>query len=86
MSRISEVIRQFIVANFLFGEEDARLTETVSLLKSGFVDSTGFLEIVLFIEENYRFNVEDDELIPENFDSIFNLSRFVLMKLGKITN
>jgi len=86
MSRISEVIRQFIVANFLFGEEDARLTETVSLLKSGFVDSTGFLEIVLFIEDYYRFNVEDDELIPENFDSIFNLSRFVLMKLGKITN
>ena len=86
MSRISEVIRQFIVANFLFGEEDARLTETVSLLKSGFVDSTGFLELVLFIEENYRFNGEDDELIPENFDSIFNLSRFVLMKLGKITN
>ncbi|MBN1295087.1 MAG: acyl carrier protein [Candidatus Latescibacteria bacterium] len=62
-------IREFIVSNFLFGEAD-KLTDTTSFLDAGIIDSTGILEIVSFLEEQFGITVEDDELLPENLDSV----------------
>jgi acyl carrier protein len=72
-------IRQFIIENFLF-EEDDNLKEDTSFLENGIIDSTGVLELVMFIEETYGINVEDDEMVPENLDSISNIAEYVQRK------
>ena len=73
-------IRTFITRNFLFGQEGNRFADDQSLLESGIVDSTGLLELVAFIEEQYGFSVGDAELVPENLDSLRNISQFVSRK------
>jgi len=76
------VIREFIETNFLFSEEDKNLDDSVSFLESGIVDSTGILEIVEFVEEKFDISIEDDELVPENLDSIERLTGFLTRKLA----
>lgn len=78
-------IRDFIVENFLFGEDNG-FTEETSFLESGMIDSTGILEIINFLEETYHIVVEDNELVPENLDSLRNLDRFLNEKLCKPSN
>lgn len=74
-------IKSFIVGNFLFGQEREGFTEDLSFLESGIIDSTGLLELVSFVEQQYGITVADRELIPENLDSLKNISRFVASKL-----
>lgn len=78
-------MRDFIVDNFLFGEDNG-FTEEDSFLESGILDSTGILEIINFLEETYNIVVEDNELIPENLDSLKNINRFLNKKLCKMLN
>lgn len=73
-------IRGFIFKNFLFEAEDSNLKDDDSFLEKGIIDSTGMLELVAFIEEKFGVRVEDDELIPENLDSVNNLVDFVSKK------
>jgi acyl carrier protein len=73
-------LRQFIVENFLFGRETAPLGNADSLLDLGIIDSTGVLELVGFLEQKYRITVQDEELVPDNLDSIDRLVRFVSRK------
>jgi acyl carrier protein len=77
---IKAQIQSFIVDNFLFGESPQNLKETDSFLDTGIIDSTGVLELVSYIEETYGFQVEDEELIPENLDSIANVTAYVMRK------
>ncbi len=79
---IKNRIRTFIVENFLFGK-DAGLDEETSFLDEGIIDSTGILELVNFIEEEFHIKVEDEELVPENLDSIANVVKFLERKLGR---
>lgn len=72
-------IRQFLVSNFLFGEEKP-LSADESLLEAGLIDSTGVLELISHIEARYRIKVHDDELIPENLDTIANICAFLNKK------
>ncbi|UCF14789.1 MAG: acyl carrier protein [Phycisphaerales bacterium] len=69
-------IRQFIVENFLFGDGDT-LKDDTSFMEEGIIDSTGILELVLFLEESLGITVEDHELVPENMDTLQNVSAFV---------
>jgi len=78
---VENKIRKFIEENFIL-EEENRLGEEDSLLEKGIIDSTGVLELVAFIEETYEFKIEDEELIPENLDSIKNISQFIQNKLN----
>jgi acyl carrier protein len=78
---IGREIREFVVTNFLFGQEGT-LTEDQSFLESGIIDSTGVLELVAFLEQRYGITVGDRELLPENLDSIQNVSGFVTRKLA----
>ena len=71
MSETRDKIREFIVENFLFGSDDG-LTDETSFLDEGIIDSTGILELVNFLEEEFEIAVDDEELIPENLDSIKN--------------
>ena len=74
-------IREFVVANFLFGEE-GKLGDDTSFLESGIIDSTGLLELVGFLEERFGIRVADEELVPENLDSLSNISAYLAGKLG----
>ncbi len=80
MESLESALREFVVDNFLFGQEGAELTDDASLLELGIIDSTGVLELVSFLEGGYRLKVDDEELIPENLDSIRNLARFIRRK------
>jgi len=73
-------IRKYIIDNFLYGEDDNTLDDEVSFLENGIIDSTGVLELVSFIQETYGIKVKDDELIPNNFDSLRKLDTFVMNK------
>jgi acyl carrier protein len=64
----------------LFGEGGDDVTDEDSLLAKGIIDSTGVLELVSFLTETYGIQIEDDELIPDNFDSIKKLAAFVARK------
>ncbi len=70
-------IKHFIVENFMMGKNSEELTDSGSLLDLGIIDSTGVLELVAFLEEKFGFSVEDDDLVPDNLDSIDNLVRYV---------
>ena len=77
---IEKEIRKFIMGNFIMdGDNDP--SDEDSLLGKGIIDSTGVLELVAFIEETYSFKINDEELIPENLDSIKNISEFIQNKL-----
>jgi acyl carrier protein len=78
---IAREIKEFVVANFLFGQQGTGLADDQSFLESGVIDSTGVLELVAFLEQRYSIAVADRELLPENLDSIQNVSRFVARKL-----
>jgi acyl carrier protein len=78
--QLKSEIRQFIVDNFLYGRDDDTLSDEVSFLGKGIIDSTGILELVSFIEEKYSVSIDDEELIPDNFDSLNKLSTFVSKK------
>jgi acyl carrier protein len=75
----SDDIRNFIIENFLYGKSDG-LEDDSSFLEKGIIDSTGVLELVAFVEEKYGISVDDEELVPENFDSINGLSDFITRK------
>jgi acyl carrier protein len=78
---IAREIKDFVVTNFLFGQLGAGLADDQSFLESGVIDSTGVLELVAFLEQRYGIAVADRELLPENLDSVQNVSRFVARKL-----
>jgi acyl carrier protein len=78
---IIELISKFIKENFLLGEESKDLDINVSLYETRIVDSTGVLEIVDFLEEKFGIKIEDDELVPDNLDSIKKMSGFVKRKI-----
>lgn len=69
-------IRKYIVDFFLFGRDDG-LANGDSLLDKGIIDSTGVLELVAFLEKTYAIKVENDELLPENLDSIDAIVEFL---------
>ena len=79
MNDVAQSLRRFIKENFLFGEE-ATFSDDDSFLEQGIIDSTGVLELVAFLEEQYEITIADEELVPDNLDSISNLLRFIASK------
>lgn len=73
-------IRNFVISNFLFGEADDLQDDTL-FMENGIIDSTGILELVMFLESTYKISVATDEMLPENFDSINRLAFYVAKKL-----
>ena len=75
---IRERIRGHILENMMFTDDPARLPDDASLLDMGVVDSTGVLELVLLLEENFSIQVKDAAIVPENFDSVDRIVSFVV--------
>lgn len=80
MEEISKV-RAYIVDNFLYGEE-GKLTEETSFLGNRIIDSTGVLELVNYLEGSFKISITDDEIIPENLDSLKNIEKYLKNKLN----
>jgi len=72
-------LRKFIVDNFLFGDDSGQFafSDDDSFQERGIVDSTGILELVCHLEERYAVDVSDEDLVPDNLDSLISIARFV---------
>lgn len=79
MEPYTQDLRHFIVDNFLFGDQSGRFafSDTDSLQELGIVDSTGVLELVCHLQERYGIAVADEELVPDNLDSVDRIARFI---------
>lgn len=73
-------IRRFILTSFLFSNDESQLKDDDSLLERGIMDSTGVLELVAFLESEFGLSVQDDELLPENLDSVSRIVAFAERK------
>jgi acyl carrier protein len=78
---IGLAVRRFISENFLFRDDGDAIAHDQSLLDAGIIDSTGVLELVCFLETTFGIEVQDDEMLPENLDSIRAISNYVGRKL-----
>ena len=78
---IKSRLREFILKNF-YVADPAELAETTSLLDRGIVDSTGVLELTAFLEDAFKITVADEDLIPENLDSLAKIEAYVSRKLA----
>ena len=76
-------LREFIRENFLFGQE-IPVSDDDSFLELGIIDSTGVLELVAFLAQQYQIRIADEELVPENLDSINRLLRFLEAKQDRV--
>jgi acyl carrier protein len=84
--QLKREIKNYIIESFLYGQDDNTLDDDVSFLETGIIDSTGVLELVSFVQETYGITVTDDELVPDNFDSLNKLEQFITRKMtaGKL--
>jgi acyl carrier protein len=77
---IHDKVKQYVFENFLFGGKSRNIDSMTSFLESGIIDSTGILEIVHYLEEEFAIKVEDEEIVPENLDSLRNIAAYVQRK------
>lgn len=77
---IKTTTRNFIVENFLFGDTSQVIEDTTSLIDNGYVDSTGVLELVMFLEQSFGIKVADSEIVPANLDSVGAIAAYVVGK------
>ena len=82
MGGIEEQVRAFVRTNFYVG--DRSLAAEDSLIDQGIVDSTGVLELIGFLEETYGISVADEEVVPENLDSIGRIARYLARKQAEV--
>jgi acyl carrier protein len=80
LEAVEATIRDFLAANYFLGEDPGALSPSVSLIEAGLIDSTGVLELVGFLEEKFTIRITNEELLPENLDSIENIVAFVSRK------
>ncbi|MCU7905878.1 MAG: acyl carrier protein [Candidatus Thiodiazotropha sp. (ex Epidulcina cf. delphinae)] len=73
-------IRNYILENYLFTDDPSALDSADSFLDQGILDSTGILEVIYFLEDEFKIKVEDTEMIPENLDSVNNIITFIEKK------
>ena len=79
---IRTTLREFILSNFLFTDDQSALNDGDSFQDTRIIDSMGMIQVIQFIEAEYRIKVLDAEMVPEKLDSVERLTRFVLGKQG----
>jgi acyl carrier protein len=78
-NNIIQSIRRFLTDRAWLRDED-RVLESDSLLEKGVIDSMAMVELISFIEETYNIRIQDEELMPENFDSLAAIAAFIVSK------
>ena len=79
---IRSSLREYILANFLFTDDQSALSDDDSFQDTRIIDSMGMIQVIQFIEGEYQIKVKDDEMVPEKLDSVSRLTRFVMSKRG----
>ena len=79
IQEVRRQVRDYVVSSFYVADPDA-LADSASLIETGIIDSTGVLELVAFLESTFGVKVGDDEMLPENLDSIARVACFVCRK------
>ncbi|MHB1950478.1 MAG: acyl carrier protein [Acidiferrobacteraceae bacterium] len=80
VSGVKEKVLAYIADNFLMGLRTEEIREDSSLLDLGVIDSTGVIELIAFLEEAFGIRVDDDEITPDNLDSLTRIERYVASK------
>ena len=75
-----EMVRDFVKLNFYLSEKNSQIDPDVSLMETGIIDSTGILELIDFLEEKFDIKIENEDISPQNLDSLRNISAFVERK------
>lgn len=83
MHPLEESVRQFVIETFLFGVDDGRLGVDDSFIEKGLIDSIGILTLISHVEEKFGIRVDDDELTPDNWDSISRIVNYVAIKQAR---
>lgn len=83
LEQISQRIREFLFENYLFGYDEKEFGNDISFLNYGVLDSSGILELIIFIESEFSIEVSDVEILPENLDSVDCVSRLVYKKISE---
>jgi acyl carrier protein len=74
---LNDELRQFVTDNFLYGKPYEGFADDDSFIERGIIDSTAVMELVAFLENRYRIKLLDQDLIPDNLDSVNGLARFI---------
>ena len=80
---IKSTVSTFLIDNFRFGDTSVAIADDESLIETGFIESTGVLELVAFLEDTFAITVADTDIVPENLDSLAAIARYVEHKGGK---
>jgi len=78
---IKMIMKNFIIENFQLNKSNKEFLDTDSFLNKGIIDSTGILELLEFIENKFDIIIENEEVIPQNLDSLNNIEKFILSKI-----
>lgn len=79
---IENKIKEYIAKNLLFNNDGYTYPDEASFLEEGIVDSQGVMELVMFVEEEFKVTVDDEDITPDNFDSISLLADYIRRKSG----
>jgi len=79
----STQIRDFLAETFMFSGKGFTLQDDASLLEAGVVDSTGILELIVFVEDTFDVQIPDEDIVPENFDSVERIAKYVDGRTGQ---
>jgi len=77
---LKDKLRNYILENFLFSDNPSDLGDDDSFMEKEIIDSTGILEVIEFLEEETGISIEDEEMVPENLDSVNRILAFVERK------
>lgn len=75
-------IKQYILKNFLFSDDDNAIGDQDSLVRGAILDSTGIYELIMFIEEEFKLSIAPEEMTPDNFDTLETIDAFIARKLA----
>jgi len=84
MQQLEQEVRQFIVDNFVFENSNGSFSNEDSFLETGLVDSMSIMTLVEFVKEKYAISIEDEELVPDHWDSVSRIASFVQSRLGLV--
>lgn len=82
MADIKKQVKEYILDNLLMGGSSDEINDHGSFLDMEIIDSTGIIELVSYLEDAFRINVDDEEIVPENMDSLINIEKYVLSKIA----
>lgn len=77
---VKNSVKKFIAQKLFFNSSSLSLEDKTSFLESGIIDSTGVLELIEFLQQEFQIKILDHEMLPENLDSLDNIANFIVKK------